>query len=334
MRSSFRRSNRTGATLAEVLVAVAVLLVILVAALEFCTQVERSWRAGSADPFADAQDAFDAVTKNLAAATMEPYRDYADSSGNFRTGAAFTPDHLARRSDLDFVCGPAGGTTGLLTFSQRTTMGDAVFFVAPEGETQTYAHTGMQRLLNAIGYFIEFGDDASTPGFILPQSHRYRWRLKQVLQPSESLQVFATANAANSSAAWIQQLAPAGATPTLADNVIALVVLPEASHDDATLAPSFAYDARNTTNATTLFQAPPCLRVALVAIDTMSAERLAAADGANAPALVSPTLFQQAAQLDTDLTALDATLTAQKIRHRILQRELVLPATAWNTVSR
>ena len=49
------------------------------------------------------------VTQNLAAATLEPYQDYADSSGPFRTNAAFVPDHLARRSDLDFVCGPGNG---------------------------------------------------------------------------------------------------------------------------------------------------------------------------------------------------------------------------------
>jgi uncharacterized protein (TIGR02599 family) len=316
------------------LVAIAVLLIILVAALEFCTQVERSWRAGANDPFADAQDAFDTVTRTLAAATLEPYQDYADNSGNFRSGSSFTPYQLARRSDLDFVSGPAGGTGGVLTFSQRVTMGDAVFFVAPQGETETYSHTNMQRLLNEIGYFVEFGDDASTPSFILPQSHSYRWRLKQVLQPSESLQVFQTANTANSSATWIQSLVPANTTvPVLADNVIALVVLPEASHDDATLAPNFFYDARNTANVTTLYQAPPCLRVALVAIDTVSAERLAAENGSTAPSLVPPTLFQQATQLDADLATLDNSLTAQKIEHRILQREIVLSATAWNTAA-
>lgn len=323
-----RRRRSNGATLVEVLVAAAVLLVILVVALDFCAQVERSWRAGATDPFADAQDAFDTVTRNLAAATLEPYWDYADASGNFRgSSATFTADHLARKSDLDFVCGPAGGATGLLAFSPRTTAGDAVFFVAPQGETQIYAHTGLERLLNAIGYFVEFGDDSSTPSFILPQSHNWRWRLKQVLQPAESLQVFSATSSAN----WIQQLVPTGSAVTaLADNVIALVVLPEAAHGDATLAPAFGYDARNTGNSTTLEQAPPCLRVALVAIDTTSAEQLAATNGTNAPALVPGTLFQQAAQLDADLATLDAALTAQKIRHRIFQRELVLPATAWN----
>ena len=347
---SFSRANKRSraATLPELLIAVAILLVVMVAVLQFCAVVERAWKSASVDPFAEAERAFEIVTKNLAAATLEPYQDYADANGAFRTNSAvapnppFLPDHLARRSDLDFLCGPASGTTGLLTASNRTTAGSAVFFLAPDGVTQSYANTGMERLLNAMGYFVEFGDDSPTPSFLLLQSPAWRWRLKQVVQPAELLQIFATIHASD----WIQQVVPVGATfPILADNVITMVILPERTANDsgAALAPAFTYDTRDTGNKLTLHQLPSRLRVVLVAIDERSALLLAAQNGTNPPQLVAGNFFQhgtqldaalQAAQLTADLAALDNSLTAQKIGHRIFQRDILLPSANWsNTAS-
>jgi uncharacterized protein (TIGR02599 family) len=326
---SFSRLPNRGFTLLEVLITLAILLVILVAVMQFMTDVDRAWKSAAADPFAEAQNAFETVAKNLTAATLAPYQDYADSSGAFRTSSAFVPDHLARRSDLDFVCGPGAGANGLLTASGRTTTGSGVFFLAPQGYTQTYAHTGMERLLNTMGYLVEFGDDDAAPGFILPQTHCWRWRLKQVLQPAESLQIFATA----SSSAWIQQVVPPGAPiPVLAENVVTLIVLPERAANDSgpALAPAFSYDSRDAGNPLTLHQLPPRLRLVLVTMDQISAQRLAGQNGSNPPQLVSASLFQQAAQLDADLASLDNALTAQKIGHRIFQREILLPSSAWS----
>jgi uncharacterized protein (TIGR02599 family) len=300
--------------------------------------VDQAWKSAAADPFIEAQNAFETIAQNLAGATLAPYQDYADSTGAFRTGASFAPDHLARRSDLDFVCGPSSGANGLLTASGRTTTGCGVFFLSANGYSQTFLHTGMERLLNAMGYFIEFGDDNATPGFI--QSHAWRWRLKQVLQPAESLQIFTmTSPAPWPSSAWIQQIVPAltaspvaSSLPALADNVITLIVLPERAAGDAAppLAPAFSYDSRDTTNALTLHQLPPRMRLALVVIDAVSAQRLAAQNGSNPPQLVPAALFQQAAQLTSDLTTLDHSLTAQKIGHRIFQREILLPSSNWS----
>jgi len=74
---------------------------------------------------------------------------------------------------------------------------------------------------------------------------------------------------------------PGAAVPMLAENVIALLVLPDryAADSGPALAPSYGYDSRNTANAVTLNQLPPRLVVALVAIDEASAERLAAQNG-------------------------------------------------------
>ncbi len=315
-----------------------ILLIVLVVLIQYLDTFDQVWKSAAADPFIEARNAFETVAQNLAAATLAPYQDYADNTGAFNTGGVFSPDHLARRSDLDFVCGPCAGAGGLLASSGRIATGDAVFFLAPNGYTQTYMHSGMERLLNAMGYFVEFGDDEAAPSFVLLQSHRWRWRLKQILQPAESLQIFAT----KTSSDWIQQVVPTGAfLPILADNVIALIVLPERSANDSgpSLAPLFSYDSRDTGNRLTLHQLPPRLRVVLVAIDPASAERLAAQNGASAPSLVAVDYFQhpaqtdaaqQSAQLTADLASLDQSLTAQKIGHRIFQREILLTSSTWS----
>jgi uncharacterized protein (TIGR02599 family) len=337
MRSCFRRSSRallrarTGFTLLETLATLLILGLILAALLQFMTSVDRSWNSGATDPFAEAAEAFETIAQNLSVATLQPYQDYADSTGAFRTdpAAAFTPYQLARRSDLDFVCGPSAGTQGLLASTGRTTAAMSVFFAAPCGQTQTMAQAGMNHLFNALGYFVEFGGDDDAPGFFAGPS-RSRWRLKQVVQPTESLQVFAT----SSSPAWIQQLAGTTATTAiLAENVVALVVLPERNSSDATLAPDYRYDSRDAGNPLTPEQLPPCLRVVLAAIDEASALRLAAAAGTAPPALIPPGSFQDAARIDPDIAGLDAALTTAKIGHRIFQRDIQVATASWSNAA-
>jgi uncharacterized protein (TIGR02599 family) len=324
-RSPDGKRRRAGAfTLIEVLVTMVVLLLVLVTLMQFMTRVDQAWKSAAADPFAEAENGFETIANSVAHATLEPYQDYADSTGVFGTA---TPDHLARRSDLAFVCGPSSGSTGLLTGSGRITAGESLFFVAPQGYTQSEAHLGLERLLNALGYFVEFSDEADAPAFILPDVHRWRWRLKEVVQPAELLGIFTT----TTSLAWVQPAVKTGAPNSiLAENIVALVVLPEGSASD-TAAPAFnyQYDSRDPGDPLTRNQLPARLRLLLVAIDEASAQILAAQDGTNPPALLPDTLFTDATKWSADLASLDAGLTAQKIGHRLFQREILLPSAAW-----
>jgi uncharacterized protein (TIGR02599 family) len=330
-----RPSSFAGVTLLELLVSLAVLLIVLVTLVQFMTNVDQAWKSTASDPFAEAGNAFETVVNHLTTATLESYQDYADTTGAFRTAtsAVFIPDHLARRSDLAFVCGASGGSSGLLTASGRVTTGDSVFFTAPQGYTQTDAHLGMQHLLNALGYFVEFSDEENAPAFIFPATHRWRWRLKEIVQPSESLHIYALPT----SAAWVQQAVQARApTAVLAENIVTLAVLCEPAANDTTsaLATTFQYDSRNAASAVTRAQLPPRVRLALVAISEASAQILAAQNGSAPPPVVPSTLFVNAGSFDADLASLDATLTGRGLRHRIFQREILLPATAWtNTPS-
>jgi uncharacterized protein (TIGR02599 family) len=331
LRAKCRSKASPGFTLLETLITVTILAAILVSLAQLVAGVSHNSDAAAEDPYEEAQEAFETMSANLATATLASYQDYADSTGAFRTAgsASFVPDHLARRSDLDFVCGPASGANGLLAASHLTTAGSSVFFLAPNGYTQTWAHQGLGHLLNAMGYYVEFGTDDAAPSFIPLPSRRWRWRLKQIEQPAESLQVFANPT----SAQWLGALVPSGSeAPVLAENVITLVVLPERDATDtgADLAPAYSYDSRDTTNRLTLHQLPPRLRLAIVAIDPVIAERFAAQDGSTPPQLVPANLFQQDTQLDADLATLDSSLTAQKINPRIFQREISLTSSAWS----
>jgi len=221
------------------------------------------------------------------------------------------------------------GPNGFLAPSARITNCCGVFFAMPQGYTQTKANSGMEHLFNAMGYFIEFGNDTEAPSFLPSSAQRWRWRLKEIRQPSESLQIFNL----TSSSAWTQQLVSSPATtPVLANNVIALVLLPERAANDtgSPLASNFHYDSRDSTTPLTFHQLPARLRVALVVMDEPSAQILAAQNGSNPPAVVPPGLFQNAAQLDADLAALDGALTSQKIGHRLFQREILLTSSAWS----
>ncbi len=321
-----RRCGSSGFTLLEALATLVVVLLAFVALGEYLDGVHRAWLSAAADPFAEAASAFETVTRTLASATLEPYQDYADSTGAFTAaaGSTFTPYQLARRSDLAFVCGPSAGPAGLLAASKRITATTSVFFTAPEGQTQLDTQHGLNHLLNAEGYLVEFGGDTNVPSFFTGLS-RQRWRLKEVAQPSEALQVFAS----TTSAPWIAQVAGPTATPAiLAENVIALVLVPEKA--PAQPIGGFAYDSRNPSVPATFAQLPPFVHVVLAAIDEPSAQRLAAQNGAAAPMLVPGSLFQDATQVSADAATLDNTLTAAGIKHRLFQRDVIIASSAWS----
>lgn len=111
------------------------------------------------------------------------------------------PQFWLRDSDLHFVCGPA---TTLLSVADRAS-GHAIFFQAPmnytglPGEESEYPrHETLPGILNAWGYFIEFGEDPRRlPDYLLggtggrpAPAQRYRFRLMEFRQPAHQLTLF------------------------------------------------------------------------------------------------------------------------------------------------
>jgi len=340
------------------LVAISVLIIILGIVFELTAQISQVWRSSTSriQTFQEARAGFEAMTRRLSQANLNTYYDYyaTNSSGAYylRTSAnasTFVPCTYDRASELHFISGQA---TNLLTGSPTaiSTQTHAVFFQAPLGYSVTYQK--LANSLNACGYYLQFDAAASSiPNYVTnapSYKPRYRYRLMEMLQPTESLGVYT-----GLPTSWFVQNAGSNSR-VLAENVIALVLLPKLpSSQDASgtnMAPNYNYDSRITLGATsdtnvtpapsspwpafppdsftTLTngasvpstmtrhnQLPPLLHVIMVVIDEPSAIRLQGTStsvpaGINFAA-VSPPLFVNASNMSNDLQSVEDVCNAK-----------------------
>lgn len=340
-----RRCSRAGFTLIELLVATAVFLVIVGVVLQITDQTSKIWRNSSAkiQAFQEARAGFDSMTRNLAQATLNTYYDYYDANDQPRTAmtntsqlAAFVPKTYDRVSDLHYISGQAA--TLLAASPAVKTQTHAVFFQAPQG--YSVAYEGLDNALNACGYFLQFDDGSSVvPDFIKSApgfQPRYRFRMMEMTQSTEELAIYG-----NQSSDWFVKNA-AGNSRMIAENVIALVLLPKLSdrQDDpsesgkgVSIAPNYNYNTRIGLNAssdsewtgfppdeftahptdggavtaTRHHQLPPVVRMIMVVIDEASAARLQGG-GSSVPAAINLSgtgLFTDATKLEADVQAVE-----------------------------
>jgi uncharacterized protein (TIGR02599 family) len=341
------RSKRDrGFTLVEVLVAVAILglILLLVASQIDLTGKTYKRTVSKMEEYRAARLGFEAMSRRLSQATLASYLDLVDKNGLPPTATAYTgtPDHYARQSELRFICG--NGLVPVVSTAVHPT--HAVFFCAPLGMAEglnpfnsttsaTATDQGLEQLLNVCGYYIEFNQDAAlgdTPSFFPnAASARWRFRLMEMVEPSESIDIYAyTTNSTlypYTATTWFTDGLPTsttantGFTHVLADNVIALIILPRLSTEQETqlgvgasaLTTTYGYDstASNGIAGYTLNQLPPVLQVTMVAIDETSALRLQAQFGAGtAPGLTTGlfTSINSLSSYTSDLSQLEANL--------------------------
>ncbi len=332
------------------LVSVAVFMLLMVILLMATNQTSSMWRRTTAkiEQFRESRDAFEAVTRRLSQATLNTYWDYDDPA---------TPTRYVRQSELRFLSGKTEALAGAPTAPRRWPA-CGVFFQAPLGFTQkpsasgTDPALGLENLLNTWGYFIEFGSDAALRPAILGTQNpplRYRYRLCELMQPSGAFTLYQQTsgldpagkplNLSYSARDWFSgALAiPDASRPVhvLADNVIALIVLPKLSVQDdpggARLAPSYLYDSTATNADPTVNpknQLPPVVQVTLVAIDEATAKRLD--QGPAMPDLGLDSLFSSASALDADLKTLQATLVAKHANYRVFTMNVSMRGARWS----
>lgn len=326
------RIRPRGFTLIELLVAVTIFSLILLVIFGLTQQASNAWRSTSSkiEAFQDARAAFDTINEKLSQATLNTYYDYLDASGNSRNAALaagntanFIPASYGRYSDLHFISGKS------LVLSQA---GHALFFQTPAGYSASQSYGQMDTLLNACGFYVGFEKDPSRPAFLDDLANsppdRYRYRLFQMLQPSEKLSVYASGTGNT----WVQNALSDPANRTqLAQNVIALVILPKASAEDATtpIADQFEYDSRDKSKPASFNQLPPLVEVVMVAIDENSARRLDS--GSSAPDFGVSALFKQASSLDSDLKTLEGQLSDKRINYRIFRTTVPLRGAKWSS---
>lgn len=328
-----RRATKAGFTLVEILVGSAVLLLILVMLFSMTNHTTDLVRNSSArvDAFQTARAAFDSISQRISGATMNTYWDYYDAnnqrritSGAGNNTATFVPAKYGRASDLHFL---------VLSNSHY---GQAVYFAAPQGVSADATKDQAKGLLNAIGYFVQYGSDASYRPATVSQQ-RYRYRLMQAVQPTENFQVYASGT--TSSWATGANGAQTSAFP-LADNVIALLVWPRLSAiedpNGTTLSSNYQYDSRAISASGPLpiqyAQAPPTVQLTMVVIDEASAVRLDS--GATEPAAINNALqgkFTDVTQYQADLSALETALSAAHINYETFTSTVSLRESKWSS---
>ena len=307
----------------------AVLLLVLGMAFD---SVRRMWTQSRArsDQFRETRVAFERMARHLAQASLNTYWDYDDPAA---------PTRYVRMSELQFASGP---TVDLLAGTPDLRPGHGVFFQAPLGRTEDAHHRVLEELYNAVGYFVQFGDDSETrPAFLdghpsLPARHRFR--LVEFLPPAEDNLVFQShedfldSGDLSERRAWF---AVAGDTDapieTIAENIVLLLVRPLASDPEASapIAPDLAFDSADESRPETLHLMPPQIDLLAVAIDELSAQRLADEHGTSPPALVDPLWFDTDSEFDADLQALEDRLVDLHLSFRIFRKTVTMRAAKW-----
>jgi uncharacterized protein (TIGR02599 family) len=323
-------------TLVEMMVSMSLLMVLMMVIFSAISLASNTNKRVSADvvSFFEASTAFSSMTRKLGMATLNTYLDYyPDQSGENPN----PPQMYIRKSQLHFVISRAGGNGDDAVPSgnpeENPTFG--VFFQAPLGYTDpdeggSVDYSRLNNLLNACGYYIQFGHDQP----YLPQEilgllpnaqdrRRYRYRLMEFLQPSENLMVYATATSvlspknANMFFNWYKEPirknndninSDAGrVVHPIAENIIALILVPKVASIDAeknnvqTISPNYQYNSRvddgnlqgnPPEQPAQQHQLPPLLRVTMVAIDEPSARILQDQYKLSPPPLVNDRLFR------------------------------------------
>jgi len=297
-----------GFTLVELLVSITLFILLMSLIGGVMNQTSLTIRTASLqiDLFQSARQGFDVLTRNLSQATLNTYWDYDNST---------VPTTYVRKSDLHFLIN-----------KQSTSFG--VFFQTPRAYSATSLYNQTSGLLNAIGYYVDYGNDTAFRPAHITQP-RWRYRLMQALQPTESLQVFA-----DSTSGWTTNLKTL--EWPIADNVIALILWPRLSiRDDSTgnkLSKDYTYDSRGAIGIQEA-QMPPVVQVTLVAISESAAARLNS--GATPPVAITNALqdkFQDITHYSDDLAALKKALQTAHIEYKEFTTTVSIRESKWSGI--
>ncbi len=342
-----RRRWERGFTLVEILVSMAILTLLLLTLVAVTDSIRRTWTytSGKIEQFREAREAFEAINRRVSQATLNTYLDYQrDPSGNLLlTGT----NNYVRQSELRFISGPS-----LLDGGTHPT--HAIFFQAPLGYVETSTYSGMENLLNTWGYYLEFSDDSALrPPFLsaaIAPLHS-RFRLMELMEPAESLtlysaEVAAGGNSSYSAKTWFTTPL-ASKSRVLAENIIALILLPKLSPQEDTtgtmLSPNYTYDSTtigpNGSNKdyNTKSQLPPVVQITMVAVDEVSYNRLQG-NSTMMPDLGLSALFANVGDIQDpskpgyaqDLKTLETTLKSKKLTYHIFTTNISIKGAKWS----
>jgi len=327
-------------TLLELLVAMGVVVLMLAILLNITNGISKGVQTSRArsESFTTARNAFELITRQLSQATLNTYWDYKyDSNG--------LPQEYYRQSELRFVAGPSASLQ--LDTELESPITHATFFQAPLGNTDDSSMRPLNNLISTVGFYVDYRDDKDiVPPFINPGKQRYR--LMQLREPSEALSIYKHTSGLDSSGQpkrdsysgfdwFLEPLAQPQNSQQLAENVVALILLPRLSEkDDPTtiaLAPDYLYDSSSEGQGSTgdpmlnsKNQIPPLVDVTIVSIDSASANRL---QSQNQTLNVS-NLFASAADYEEDLESLEDELILKNLTYRIFKTTVAIQSSKWS----
>lgn len=342
LRKAHVRALPTAFTLLELMVSMAVLAVLMLLLFSITSNVAKLWKetTGSISEWQSARNGFESMVRRISQATLDTtwaYFDGPNGSGGLTTT---TPVSYGRHSDLHFVSGPA---SFLLKDCLTNVTSQAVFFQSPLGNTGNAALNGLPQLLNTCGFYVQFNNDADfRPGLPIFQNlpGKWRYRLMEVVEPSENLGVYASKTALDFS--WFRNAITNGSVKPLADNVLALFILPRFSRFDSDqgslLAPDYLYNSRqakpfssDVVKGNTLHQLPPLVQVVMVVTNENSAIRLRQQNGdQQIPDLFANAPFTDSSKYDDDIKKLEETLQGLGIRYRIFSSIISIRGAKWS----
>ncbi len=339
--------SQRGFTLIELLVSITIMIVLLLMIFSMVDQTQRTWtRASSeANQFREARLAFESISRRVRQATLNTYWDYEYDN-------SLRPTDYVRQSELHFVM----GETAKLTQRPTTVFpGHGIFFQAPFGYVVEKDYRQFTELLNAWGFFVEFGDDReSLPAFLRGRVQpKFRYRLKEFRLPSENFEIYEDAEQRRKSQSitdnkWFAQFMGGGAKSllvkrTLAENILMLVLTPMkavpekgASASEIFYQNGYAYNSRDglgekksdsSQGEDNLHLLPSLIRVTMIAIDEPSAAR--EERGANPPSLIPSGLFKQPKNLERDLRLVEEQLLDRRINNRIFSTTVAMREANW-----
>lgn len=351
MKHPHENQRRSGFTLIEVALSMVILSIILLVAVQVLNQTQRAWKRGvtRVEQFREARMAFDSITDNLRQAILNTYQAYQYNNGSTPTIPSSknqAPTKYIRQSELQFITGPAqtllpGGQAAMLVTH-------AIFFQARLGLSDRVGYEGLNRLLCGRGYFIMYSDNtAFRPKHVTAKSQRFRlWEYRPTAEENTVYSVkpgqwFLKAPT-NIITASETITTPADTRP-IAENIIALIISPQVTTDDAALknttpywiAPKYTYDSTVLANATsdspqgTQHMLPPRVVVTLVAIDEASARKLAEKYPDNMPQLVPAGAFTLCANRQKDLQDLETKLRSEQLNYQVFSTTINMRNSKW-----
>jgi len=343
--------RRRAFTLVELLVSMAIFVVLVLLVFSITDQVGRAWRGttGAIEQWQSARAGFEAMTRRISQATLNTTWAYFTGPNGSGALTLSDPRSYGRYSELHFISDRGANLLGAV----RPAAADAVFFQAPLGHTSASAYA-LPHLLNTCGFYIAFNSDADFRpdlGIFSRVTPRRRFRLMELVVPSEKMTVYASSDPSapdyGENYDWFTEPIGDGYARPLADNVVALFILPRYSRFDtssgALLAPGYRYNSRAShpftdpetgTQGNTLHQLPPLLEITMVALDEGSAvrldERLNGSESAMEAAIFKEAPFAEAAEFAKDLRQLESNLRAERLTYRVFTAVIGIRGAKWS----